>query len=282
MTSSGEGIEQTIGATDGFELATTIYGSGDDVVMLSAATATPRQFYKSFAMFLADEGHTVVTYDYRGIGESRPESLRGFRGSMSDWGLLDMQGVLDWISDEYAPTTLFAVGHSVGGQVTGMLTGADRITAMATVSAQSGYWGLQGDGEVAKMRIAAHFVMPPVTRLFGYFPWSKFSSAQDLPKDAALQWASWCRDPDYILGDDALPLERYQDFTAPVLAYSIDDDGWGTAKSVEAMMSAYPNVEYQHLVPKDEGIDSLGHFGYFRPKSEPIWQQTLDWLRDKA
>ena len=223
MTSSGEGIEQTIAATDGFELATTIYGSGDDVVMLSAATATPRQFYKSFAMFLADEGHTVVTYDYRGIGESRPESLRGFRGSMSDWGLLDMQGVLDWISDEYAPTTLFAVGHSVGGQVTGMLTGADRITAMATVSAQSGYWGLQGDGEVAKMRIAAHFVMPPVTRLFGYFPWSKFSSAQDLPKDAALQWASWCRDPDYILGDDALPLERYQDFTAPVLAYSIDD-----------------------------------------------------------
>ena len=282
MTTSGEGIERTILATDGFELAATVYGVGPDVVMLSAATATPRQFYKSFAMFLAGEGYTVVTYDYRGIGESRPESLRGFDCSASDWGLLDMQGVLDWITAEYAPTILFAVGHSVGGQVTGMLTGSDRITAMATVSAQSGYWGLQGDGEVTKMRIASHLVLPVVTPLFGYFPWSKISSAQDLPKGAALQWARWCRDPKYILGDSTLPLDRYRNFTAPILAYSIDDDGWGTAKSVESMMSAYPNVEYQHLVPKDEGIDSLGHFGYFRPKSEPIWQQTLDWLRDKA
>lgn len=274
-----EGVNRTIPATDGFALAATVYGSGDDVVMVNAATAVPRQFYEAFAQFLAAEGHTVITYDYRGVGESRPASLRGFDASASDWGLCDMQGVLEWISADLAPKNLFAIGHSAGGQQAGLLTGADRITAMATVSSQSGYWRLQGPGEVAKVFLSVHAVLPLTTRLFGYFPWSKFTSGEDLPKAAALEWARWCRDPKYILGDDSLPLERYATFMAPVMAYSIDDDGWGTAKSVRSMMSAYPNVEYEHLVPSAIGVSSLGHFGYFRPKSKALWEETLRWLR---
>ena len=278
MTSS-DGVDRFIPAADGFELAATIYGAGDDVVMINAATAVPRQFYDSFAQFLASVGHTVVTYDYRGIGESRPESLRGFEAAASDWGLRDMQGVLDWVSAEFEPKNLFAVGHSAGGQQAGLLLGADRITAMATVSSQSGYWRLQGPGEVAKVFLSVHAVLPITTKMFGYFPWSKFTSGEDLPKAAALEWARWCRDPKYILGDDTLPLDRYATFAAPVMAYSVDDDGWGTAKSVESMMSAYPNVEYEHVVPADFGLSSLGHFGYFRPKSQPLWERTLQWLR---
>ena len=134
-------IKQAIPASDGFELAATIYGDGADVVIINSATAVPRRYYKAFAAFLADEGYTVVTYDYRGIGDSRPESLRGFECKASDWGLLDMQGVLDWTLAEYDPQVLFVVGHSAGGQQAGMLVGSDRINAMATMSSQSGYWG---------------------------------------------------------------------------------------------------------------------------------------------
>ncbi len=272
-------IDRTIAATDGFELAASIYGSGDDVVIVNSATAVPQRFYGPFAEFLASEGCTVITYDYRGIGGSRPSSLRGFACQTSDWGLRDMQGVLNWVIDELDPQTLFAVGHSAGGQQAGMLLGANRITAMATMSAQSGYWRLQGQGEVLKVLLSVGVAIPVGARLFGYFPWSKLGSAEDLPKGAALQWSRWCRDPKYILGDDTLPLDRYGDFTSPILAYSIDDDGWGTARSVKAMMSAYPNVEFEHLVPAKYGLSSLGHFGYFRPTSQPLWERTLGWLR---
>ena len=275
-------IDQVIRATDGFELAATIYGDGADVVIINSATAVPRSYYKPFAEFLAGEGYTVVTYDYRGIGDSRPASLRGFECKASDWGLLDMQGVLDHVLAELDPEVLFFVGHSAGGQQAGMLIGAERITAMATMSSQSGYWGLQATGEELKTRIQVSAVLPLLAQLFGYFPWSKFGSAQDLPKDAAIQWARWCRHPDYILGDDSLPLERYGDFGAPVLAYSVDDDVWGTAKSVDAMMSVYPNVEFEHLVPDELGLPSMGHFGFFRPKFQPLWVQTLEWLRRHA
>ena len=272
--------ERVIPATDGFELAATIYGTGADVVIVNSATAVPRTYYEPFAKFLATEGYTVVSYDYRGIGESRPESLRGFVCQASDWGLLDMQGVFNWVLAEFDPATLFVVGHSAGGQQAGMLLGADRITAMATMSSQSGYWGLQREGTEFKTRVQVSVFLPPLTHLFGYFPWSKIGSAEDLPKGAALQWARWCRDPDYLLGDPSLPIDRFKEFAAPVLAYSVDDDDWGTARSVEAMMSVYPNVDFVHIAPADFGLTSLGHFGFFRPKARPLWEEALAWLRN--
>ncbi len=36
----------------------------------------------------------VITYGYRGIGESRSGSLRGFKASWSGWGVLDFEAML--------------------------------------------------------------------------------------------------------------------------------------------------------------------------------------------
>lgn len=99
-----------------------------------------------------------------------------------------------------------------------------------------------------------------------------------MPKGVAQEWAGWCRNRDYILGDDTLPLERYKKFTAPVLAYSIEDDDWGTAEAVDAMMRAYPNLERRHLVPAEFGRDSIGHFGFFREGADDLWRDPVTWL----
>jgi len=270
---------QTIPAKDGFALAATIYQAGSDVVIINAATAVPRQFYNRFATFLNQQGFTVITYDYRGIGESKPATLRGFKAEMNDWGMLDMQGVLDWTVAEFNPTSLFIIGHSSGGQQMGLITDSSRINAMVTLSAQSGYWRLQGGRQPVVVWLLVYLIIPLLTGVFGYFPWSKFGKAEDLPKGVAQEWARWCRDPLYLLGDRDLPTQRFQQFSAPVLAYSIDDDDWGTAKSVQTLMSAYPDVAYTHIMPADYGLKSLGHFGYFRSQSEPIWHETVAWLR---
>ncbi len=272
----------TIPAKDNYALAATIFRGGDAAVIINSATATPRHFYKAFAQFLVTQGYTVVTYDYRGIGDSAPPSLSGFDATMSEWGLLDMQGVVDWVSAELTPSHLFVIGHSFGGQAMGLLTHSDRIDGMVTASAQSGYWRLQGSGEVWKTRLYVSLLFPILTRLRGYFPWSWFGSAEDLPKGVALQWARWCRDPNYLLGDTSLPLDRYQSFYAPILALSVDDDVWGTPRSVDAMMSAYPNVTRRHIVPSDYGIESIGHFGLFRSKSTPIWHELVAWLQEQT
>ncbi len=270
--------DRTIPARDGYPLAATVVGSGPRVAVINSATAVPRHYYRAYAAALADAGHTVVTYDYRGIGDSKPRSLRGFAASASDWALLDMAGVIDHVLAELTPQRLFLVGHSFGGQVAGLLDDASRIDAMVTVSSQSGHWSYQGGTQRLAVAIHTHLTLPILAHTLGYVPWSRFSSAQDLPQGVALQWSRWCRDRRYLLSDETLPLRRYRDFAAPVLAYSIDDDDWGTRQSVDAMMSAYPRVERRHLRANDHGLTRLGHFGFFRRESSALWPQTFEWF----
>jgi len=271
----------SIPARDGYPLAGTLYPAHRDtrsVVILSSATAVPRRFYRHFAAALAAAGYTVLTYDYRGIGDSKPKVLKGFDARARDWALLDMAGVLDWVKRELTPRRLFMVGHSFGGQVAGLLDNVDDVDGMLTFSSQSGYWRMQGGEQKFTVLLHVHVSLPLLSKAFGYMPWSKISSAEDLPKGVALEWARWCRNPKYLLGDDTLPLHRYASFDAPVLAYSFGDDKWGRPESVDAMMQAYPNLERRHIEPRDAKLESIGHFGYFRTKSQSLWDESIVWL----
>ncbi|MEM7432129.1 MAG: alpha/beta fold hydrolase [Pseudomonadota bacterium] len=270
-----------IPARDGYALAATLYATetSNVVVVISSATAVPRQFYRHYANALQTAGFAVITYDYRGVGESKPETLKGFEARAQDWALLDTAGVIDWLQVNLRPKNVFIVGHSYGGQTAGLLDVADQIDGMVTVSAQSGYWGVQPGFEKWRTGFHVHISMPLLNKIFGYMPWSLIAGGEDLPYGAAKQWTAWCRDPEYLLGDATLPLERFDDFVAPVRAYSIDDDVWGSARGVDAMMKAYPNVERHHLIPADLGLGFIGHFGYFRPAAETLWAADIDWFR---
>jgi predicted alpha/beta hydrolase len=137
---------------------------------------------------------------------------------------------------------------------------------------------MQGGLQKAAVYVHVHFTLPLLSYLFGYVPWSWFGSAEDIPKGVALQWSRWCRQPGYLLSDTTLPLERIRQFQAPILAYSFADDDWGTSRSVDAMMGAYPNLTRRHVIPAESGITSIGHFGFFRPQCEGLWREALQWL----
>lgn len=266
-------------ASDGYPIAGVLFPAkpGSDVLIISSATAVPQRFYRRFASYMQANGLKVLTFDYRGIGKSAPSKMRGFEAQISDWGLMDIQAAVDFAETTLAPDKIFLMGHSAGGQQAGMITNSNRITAMVTVSAQSGYWRKQGGSEKAKVWFSVSILIPLLTRVLGYFPWSKFGG-EDLPYHVALGWAAWCRKPNYLFDDTSLPLERYRRFRSPVLAYSIEDDGWGTKEAVHAMMSAYPNVSFEHLVPSDHDIEQLGHMGFFRKGSEALWDRVYSWL----
>jgi hypothetical protein len=110
----------------------------------------------------------------------------------------------------------------------GMLERPDEVDAMVTVSSQSGYWRVQGRGERMRALVMVAAVLPMMSRLLGYFPWSKLARGEDLPAGVAIEWSRWCRKRRYLLDDPTLPVDRYARFRAPILAYSVDDDAWGT------------------------------------------------------
>ena len=272
--------EVQIPATDGFPLSATITSSNAGVcdwVVINGAFAVASRFYASFAGAVAEAGCIALTYDYRGIGGSRPATLRRFSATLGDWATQDMAGVVNWVHRTQAPRHVFMVGHSLGGILPGLMGNADLVDAMVTVGSENTYWRYR---KGAARSMAYSWATRPFATVFGYLPWSRFSSAEDVPAGAALQMAVSMRRPGGILDDPTLPVQRYADFQAPVLAYSISDDTEATRPSVDALMSVYPHVERRHIDPADAGLDRLGHFGYFKRPARGLWPEAISWLQN--
>ena len=104
----------TFPAADGYLLGATLFlprtGARHHAVLINSATAVPRKIYRGFAAYLARRGCAVLTYDYRGIGDSRrravtgynqPKSLVGFKATMADWAALDVTAAVAWMRGRY-------------------------------------------------------------------------------------------------------------------------------------------------------------------------------------
>ena len=63
-------------------------------VIINPATGVVARYYHRYARFLASHGFDVITYDYRGIGLSRPQRLQDCGYRWRDWGELDFDAVL--------------------------------------------------------------------------------------------------------------------------------------------------------------------------------------------
>jgi len=66
--------------------------SNQKILLINSATGVKQQVYFSFARYFAEQGFVVITYDYRGIGLSKPDQMKGFEASMRIWGTQDYKG----------------------------------------------------------------------------------------------------------------------------------------------------------------------------------------------
>ena len=202
----------TFPAADGYLLGATLFlprGAKRHAVLINSATAVPRRIYKGFASYLARRGCAVLTYDYRGIGDSRqksltgynqPRSLVGFKASMSDWAALDVTAAVAWMRERYKDLPLGYVGHSFGGQALGLLPNNTEVARALLIAAQAGYWKLMASPERYRVYALLNFVGTPLTRLLGYAPgWSGLG--EDLPKGVFEQWTGWVMSPRYLFDD---------------------------------------------------------------------------------
>jgi predicted alpha/beta hydrolase len=277
-------IDLTVPASDGFKLAATVFepaqGNGR-LVLVNSAMAVKRGFYRKYATYLAEKGFTVITYDYRGIGGSRPKSLRGFDAHLVEWGAKDLDGMLAWIETRYSSQKLLAVGHSVGGQVVGLTERNTRIAGLFGVAAQSAYWKLWSGMWRWRMFLLWHVAFPAVAPVVGYFP-GKLGLGEDLPAGVGLDWARGGRSQKYLLDlyRDSGQL-HFDGFTAPLVDYSFSDDSYAPYEAVKDLLTFYPNATktHKHIKPADIGADKVGHFGFFRDQfADSLWAESAAWL----
>jgi predicted alpha/beta hydrolase len=275
-----------IAAADGVQLGATQYtpsGAPRGVVVINAATAVRRRYYDRFAQYLAAHGFAVVTYDYRGIGDSRPQRLRGFQASMAEWGELDQPAVVEHATAWQPSIPLLLVGHSVGGQIFGLLREPHRVHRVLMVAAQHNYFGFWKPPERYVLWFLWHVLMPGTSWALGYFPGSRLGLGEDLPHGVALEWARWCRSRAAlvgVIGGDAI--DRFARYRGPLLALSFDDDTlFAPRRAVDALLGFYRNAatEHRHVTAASLGLREVRHFGFFRePARQRGWPLALEYL----
>ena len=275
-------------ARDGYTLAGTVYTPdtpAPPTVVIASATAVRRRYYDAFARFLASRGFRVLTFDYRGIGDSRPPSLRGFPAVMHEWGELDLSAVVDWAGKQWPGAPLLIVGHSVGGQLAGFVDSLDKVQAMLSVGAQSGYWRHWPRGpKAARMALNWYALIPGVARALGYVP-GFLGIGEDLPAGVAREWAAWGRRPHYLFDGYPERVARFARYRGPLRAHSFSDDPYAPRAAVAALLAFYAGapVEHLHRAPAELAVPAVGHFGFFRERfRDSLWMEAAQWLAERA
>lgn len=261
------------------------------VVIINAATSVRCRYYFRFAAFLHAHGYDAIVYDYRGIGESRPATLRGFRASWLDWGELDFEAVLRYAALEFAGQPVDVVAHSIGGFVIGLAPSNGNIRRVVTMGAQYAYWRDYAPERKRSMLWRWHVLMPLLAMCMGYVPARRLGWMEDTPKGVALSWSrSKARFEDTYRGGDIARsdvelerlVERYSSVRAPLLAISVTDDEFGTVEAIERLFGYFSGSAVTHLriAPSDVGHAKIGHFAFFHSRfEESLWRIPLAWLQ---
>lgn len=254
-------------------------------VIVNPATGVLARYYHRYARFLAGHGFDVLTYDYRGIGLSRPECLEGCGYRWRDWGEQDFEGAIRFVRQQGRVDRLFVVGHSVGGFLPGLANSAHRIERMLTIGAQYAWWGDYAAPQRLRLFLKWHVAMPALTLVCSYFPGRRLGWLEDLPAGVANEWSF--RRPRFELSHPPIErqsvLARMAAVTAPTLAVAVADDELGTPAAIHRTLDYYSGAERTAVLlqPSDYGRDTIGHFGLFHDShAAGFWLDTLMWLRD--
>jgi len=283
-------------AADGYPIAATLWAAGSAdpparYVVVNAGAGIPARYYDRFASWLADRGLPTLTYDYRGIGASAPPSLKDFRASVEDWGSKDYAAVADAMARRYPGAKASVVGHSIGGFVTGLAPGGERLDRLVLVGAHTGYWRDYARRVRLPMFVTWHLAMPAVTRAVGYFPGRRFGLPEDLPAGVARDWSQRRRPEPWwnLRGADGLPdrariaevVARFDAFRAETLVLSLADDPFATPEATARIAALFRNcaIRERTIDPRAAGLPRVGHFGFFRSRMrDALWPIVGDFL----
>jgi len=271
----------TILTEDNYSLSAHLFepkNSNGKLLLINSATGVKQQIYFSFAQFFSEQGFTVITYDYRGIGLSKPHKMKSFEASMRIWGTTDYKSVTNYIKTNFVDYQKFCLGHSVGALILGMNRDSEIFNEFIFVGTQNAFVG----NLKLKTKIEAYLgfgiVQPLSTKILGYFPANWFGLGESLPSGSAFDWRT------LILNKKSTNklLEKIEDFsrnlTQKVFVIRAEDDTWLTEKGVKSLLqNTYPNLKptYRLIETSESEKGEIGHINFFRSYNKQLWHIIL-------
>lgn len=255
--------------------------SNNKLLLINSATGVKQHVYFSFATYFSEKGFTVITYDYRGIGLSKPEQMKGFEASMRIWGSRDYKSLTTYIRTRFAGYEKYCLGHSVGALILGMNKDSEIFKELFFVGTQNAFVGNLKFKTKIEAYLGFGVVQPLATQLLGYFPAHWFGLGESLPKNCAYDWRTLILNKKSTNG----LLEKIDDFskelTQKVFVIRAEDDVWLTDKGVKSLLNdTYPNLKptYRLIKTSESEKGEIGHVNFFRSYNKKLWNIILNEL----
>jgi len=251
------------------------------LLLINSATGVKQQVYFSFARYFAERGFTVITYDYRGIGLSKPRKMKNFRASMRIWGSGDFKAITEYIKLNFSDYKKYCLGHSVGALILGMNKNSGIFEEFVFVGTQNAFVGNLKLRTKIEAYLGFGIVQPLTTALLGYFPAQWFGLGESLPKNCAYDWRT------LILNRKSTNslLDKTNDYsktlTQKVFVIMAEDDVWLTEKGVKSLLNdTYPNLTptYRLIRTSESDKGEIGHVNFFRSYNKKLWNIIINEL----
>jgi predicted alpha/beta hydrolase len=271
----------TITAADGVPLVGRLFAPAAaprGAVLRASVMGVPQRHYEPLAAWLARQGFLVTTFDYRGTGLSRRGSLRREKADLFTWAEQDCAAALRTLGSRADGLPLTWLGHSLGGQILPFVPGHERAARVVTVASGSGYWRDNTPALRRRVWLLWWLAAPVSMALLGWFPGRALRMVGDLPRGVMAQWPRWCLHPEYAVGvEGERARARYAAVGVPVTSLSFTDDEYMSARNVEALHAQYTGASRRmvRVAPAEVGVRRIGHFGFFHPRHEPLWDRLL-------
>ncbi|SUX48377.1 Putative lysophospholipase [Chryseobacterium indoltheticum] len=275
----------TLTTKDQYQLSAHVFKpekSNQKIILINSATGVKQQVYFSFAQFFAEKGFTVITYDYRGIGLSKPEKMRNFKASMRTWGSEDFKRLTEFVIENFPDYQKFCLGHSVGALIIGMNENSKVFDKFIFVATQNAFIGNLKWKTKLEAFFGFGFAQPFFTELFGYFPAHWFGLGESLPKNCAYDWRTLILNRKST-GKLLLKTNDYsKKLNQKVLVLYAEDDVWLTDKGVKSLLNdVYPNLKpnYRFLQTSESEKGEIGHVNFFRSYNKKLWNIILNEIK---
>lgn len=256
------------------------------VVQFNGGTGAKKEFYLAFVNYLAEHGYVVCLWDYRGIGQSAPSTLRGCTYQYRDYGLQDMPAIRRFLENRYPNLPLLLVGHSAGGQQIAFSEGVASYKGLVAIAVSTGY--LKPMPWLFKLKYLYFFYcFTPLSHLIWQCVRAKrFGIMEDLPTPVVKEWRQWCSKLDYFFdpafANKTVPVDRYESLPFPVHVFWTVDDDISNEANIQQFWSHIKSdrgISFRKIVPEEMGVRMINHFGFFKKHfRETLWKEALDQL----
>ena len=251
-------------------------------ILIGSATGIKQGFYQAFAKWLTEQGYDVMTFDFRGIGDSLYEPVSKSKAFIHQWGQLDLVSAIDFLTDKTNSAQIHLIGHSAGGQLLGLAPNHAKVKNVVAIAGSSGNTkGLSGKTKFLGP-IMFNVIFPVSSFFKGYAATNFIGMGENLPKGVGAEWREYCTKGGYAT--NAIGKTVFEDFHAeihsPITAIHATDDEIATLHNVKDLLKTYPNstTEIVTLAPKAYGLRSIGHMEMFKLSHQQLWTVIADQL----